>query len=287
MEKTEQEETSDIFEECNNMEIIKDENEESLHDLNFQALSATTDEELQDFNNYQSKTNNNHHVVPVGVIICLMTLYLGLTSVQKCLVSCVENTLMTEQEQQQKEDILSYLQKAENLDNSQILERLLEYKDICKDLEVFTKDIKPNEEEKYEEDDVDENHYNEDDTNEVLKVIEVSGVGDVDGSEEEEADEGSNESSSGASGSGDCAKASRRKLKKSKYSIKTTNSKNGFNKYNKSTKAKYQKNHKKELNLNKKNSTAEPIIYLFALVFIYLLLKAASDINQHYKSVSF
>ncbi|KPU76260.1 uncharacterized protein Dana_GF27615, isoform B [Drosophila ananassae] len=34
----------------------------------------------------------------------------------------------------------------------------------------------------------------------------------------------------------------------------------------------------------KKSNTAEPIIYLFALVFIYLLLKAASDINQHYKS---
>ncbi|XP_017836457.1 uncharacterized protein LOC108595686 isoform X2 [Drosophila busckii] len=34
----------------------------------------------------------------------------------------------------------------------------------------------------------------------------------------------------------------------------------------------------------KKVNTAEPIIYLFALVFIYLLLKAASDINQHYKS---
>ncbi|KAH8416067.1 hypothetical protein KR222_007459, partial [Zaprionus bogoriensis] len=34
----------------------------------------------------------------------------------------------------------------------------------------------------------------------------------------------------------------------------------------------------------KKPNTAEPIIYLFALVFIYLLLKAASDINQHYKT---
>ncbi|KAH8300166.1 hypothetical protein KR044_011055, partial [Drosophila immigrans] len=41
-------------------------------------------------------------------------------------------------------------------------------------------------------------------------------------------------------------------------------------------------NRKKEV--AKKSNTAEPIIYLFALVFIYLLLKAASDINQHYKS---
>ncbi|KAM8713539.1 hypothetical protein ACLKA7_013803 [Drosophila subpalustris] len=41
-------------------------------------------------------------------------------------------------------------------------------------------------------------------------------------------------------------------------------------------------NRKKDI--TKKPNTAEPIIYLFALVFIYLLLKAASDINQHYKS---
>ena len=36
---------------------------------------------------------------------------------------------------------------------------------------------------------------------------------------------------------------------------------------------------------NKKSSTAEPIIYLFAFVFVYLLLKAVSDINNHYKTV--
>eukprot|EP00099_Drosophila_melanogaster_P011901 NP_001286218.1 uncharacterized protein Dmel_CG8248, isoform B [Drosophila melanogaster] len=41
--------------------------------------------------------------------------------------------------------------------------------------------------------------------------------------------------------------------------------------------------HKKK-EVGKKSNTAEPIIYLFALVFVYLLLKAASDINQHYKS---
>ncbi|XP_017044474.1 uncharacterized protein LOC108090359 isoform X2 [Drosophila ficusphila] len=40
----------------------------------------------------------------------------------------------------------------------------------------------------------------------------------------------------------------------------------------------------KKKDASKKSNTAEPIIYLFALVFIYLLLKAASDINQHYKS---
>lgn len=42
----------------------------------------------------------------------------------------------------------------------------------------------------------------------------------------------------------------------------------------------------KKKDIPKKPNTAEPIIYLFALVFIYLLLKAASDINQHYKTVN-
>ncbi|XP_064536216.1 uncharacterized protein LOC135426831 isoform X5 [Drosophila montana] len=50
----------------------------------------------------------------------------------------------------------------------------------------------------------------------------------------------------------------------------------------KSIKSKSQSTRKREN--SKKSNTAEPIIYLFALVFIYLLLKAASDINQHYKT---
>ncbi|XP_065367219.1 uncharacterized protein LOC135959981 [Calliphora vicina] len=277
MEKTDQEdEPQEIFQECNNTDtILKEECKESFGDLNLPQQK----EELVHFANYkQNNSNNNHHVVPIGVIIVFITIYLGMTSVQKCLVSCVENNQINEQVQQQhKEDILNYLQKSENLENSQILERLLEYKDICKDLEVFTKDIEPKSEDNEEDEE-------EDNTGEILKGIEVSAA-----SGEEEGEEGSSielveSSSSGASGNGDCAKASRTKHKKSKYSIKTTNSKNGFNKYNKSTKAKSQKNQKKELNISKKNSTAEPIIYLFALVFIYLLLKAASDINQHYKS---
>ncbi|KAL9918827.1 uncharacterized protein ACN427_000967 isoform 1-T1 [Glossina fuscipes fuscipes] len=53
---------------------------------------------------------------------------------------------------------------------------------------------------------------------------------------------------------------------------------------NKSTKYKFPVNTKKRHESKNKNSTAEPIIYMFALVFIYLLLKAASDINQHYKT---
>ncbi|KRF79248.1 uncharacterized protein [Drosophila virilis] len=50
----------------------------------------------------------------------------------------------------------------------------------------------------------------------------------------------------------------------------------------KSTKSKSDSARKRDN--SKKSNTAEPIIYLFALVFIYLLLKAASDINQHYKT---
>lgn len=55
---------------------------------------------------------------------------------------------------------------------------------------------------------------------------------------------------------------------------------------NKSIKYKFPVNTKKRHENKNKNSTAEPIIYMFALVFIYLLLKAASDINQHYKTVN-
>lgn len=46
---------------------------------------------------------------------------------------------------------------------------------------------------------------------------------------------------------------------------------------------------KKDLNKTpppKKGASTEPIIYLFVLVLLYLLLKAASDITQHYKEQS-
>lgn len=209
----------------------------------------------QEFTNL--KNNNNHHVVPIGVLIVLMTIYLGMTNIQKCLVNCMENPQNTEI-LPKKQNIINYLQRPDNLKRSQIVERLLEYKDICKDLEIFTKDLNIKNQQEFHQ-----NHYNPEE-DELIKSIEVNS----------------------GSGNGNCAKLTITKLKKSKYSIKTTNAKNGFNKYNKSVKAKFLKTQKKELNLNKKNSTAEPIIYLFALVFIYLLLKAASDINQHYKSVS-
>lgn len=288
MEKVEQ----DIFQECNNTPLTREECEESLSDLDLQqikitAICGTTIEHkhknLDNFSIFQ-KFNNNHHVVHVGVIIVLMTIYLGMTSVQKCLVGCVENTSITEQVQQDKTEMLNYLQQPEKLEKPQILERFLEYKDICKDLEIFTKILEQKQQEVKEGEDEEEkkaenNKKNNDfNTNKVLKDIDVNNDDKVEKDSSIEVEE-----NSGWSGNGDCSKISRNAHKKSKYSIKTTNNKNGFNKYNKSAKIKYQK---KELNLNKKSSTAEPIIYLFALVFIYLLLKAASDINQHYKSVS-
>lgn len=56
------------------------------------------------------------------------------------------------------------------------------------------------------------------------------------------------------------------------------------NKFNKKTLYR-----KKDLNKTpppKKGASTEPIIYLFVLVLLYLLLKAASDITQHYKEQS-
>ncbi|XP_030563597.1 uncharacterized protein LOC115764586 isoform X2 [Drosophila novamexicana] len=77
------------------------------------------------------------------------------------------------------------------------------------------------------------------------------------------------------------------------FTLKTTNESTGQpimssnllikrRKQLKSTKSKSESARKRDN--SKKSNTAEPIIYLFALVFIYLLLKAASDINQHYKT---
>ena len=274
------EETNEIFEDCSNKEIKQEDFEESTpssssctsHDLNQQFKESTK---------YTKNNNNNHqHIVPVGIIIVLMTVYLGMSSIPKCLVSCVEDKL--DQLEPKKKDILIDLYKTEYKENSFILDRLLEYKDICKDLEIFTKDK-------------DQTLSNQETLNGVPS--DTSGDSGIFDNEEQEGSNlalaiddslASNEASASGSGSGlHCLTELRAKNKKSKYSIKSTNHKNGFNKYNKSSKAKYNKNNnnKKEINLNKKNSTAEPIIYLFALVFIYLLLKAASDINQHYKYV--
>ncbi|TMW52233.1 hypothetical protein DOY81_002700 [Sarcophaga bullata] len=280
------EESNEIFKDCSNKEIKQENFEDnspssfSSHDLN--QKQQQQHQQFEEFTKYTKNNNNHHqHIVPVGIIIVVMTIYLGISSIPKCLVSCVEDK---HQPEHKKKDILMDLYKTENKENSLILDRLLEYKDICKDLEIFTKDkdqTKSNKEPLY------------DMLNDIETLSDSSGDTDVYDNEEQEGsnlatamDDGSANNEASASGSGShCLRELRTKNKKSKYSIKSTNHKNGFNKYNKSSKAKYNKNNnnKKEINLNKKNSTAEPIIYLFALVFIYLLLKAASDINQHYK----
>lgn len=247
------------------LDFHSDDNHKAINSMDTSITQPTIcgKEALQQYDNdkcMETTINNNHHVVPIGVLIVLVTIYLGMNGIQKSFVTCSENQVMdgllrnTELEEQ-------HIIYTKNLKGSHILERLLEYKDICKDLEVFTKDININNYTHDEEDNVSS-------SNGVEKEITSSGSGS-------------------GSGSGECTKPYSKKHKKTKHLIKhSSNGKYGFNKYNKSTKAKHPKTDKKDVSTNKKSSTAEPIIYLFALVFIYLLLKAASDINQHYKSVS-
>ncbi|XP_037941600.1 uncharacterized protein LOC119674529 [Teleopsis dalmanni] len=81
----------------------------------------------------------------------------------------------------------------------------------------------------------------------------------------------------------------RKAVTKAIKSSKNSNGKNGSTqKMKKSVKVKpiTKKDQSKNEQKNQKSYAAEPIIYIFAIVFIYLLLKAASDINQHYKSQS-
>ncbi|XP_075165617.1 uncharacterized protein LOC142238013 isoform X2 [Haematobia irritans] len=172
--------------------------------------------------------NNNHRIVPIGLLIVFVTIYLGLSSIPICFVNCTqENILRTPH-------IISYSKREES---QKILERLLEYKDICKDLEIFTRSQIPRS--GYLTD------INKTTQNGIEKGVKKGISLNIPESSIATMDEGS--------GRGDkCSKPS-------------------YTKGNKFTKT------------DKKDS-AEPIIYLFALVFIYLLLKAASDINQHYKS---
>ncbi|XP_011295938.3 uncharacterized protein LOC101892249 isoform X1 [Musca domestica] len=242
---------------------------ESLLENNGFDLTKDSMDSSSDTNNKVkfNENNNQQHIVPIGLLIVLLTIYLGLSGVQSCFANSSQN-----------EDILKSLpnlmyNQVEINERQLILERFLEYKDICRDLEIFTKEInrtKPKVPNKSAE-------IRKKETTLKTEYRDYSGSGSG--------------SRAVADGSGDeCAttKSYSKKYKKpkSKYYIKLPNNpKNGFHKHNKSTKAKNARHHdKKDLNINKKNSSAEPIIYLFALVFIYLLLKAASDINQHYKS---
>ncbi|XP_013118055.1 uncharacterized protein LOC106095358 isoform X2 [Stomoxys calcitrans] len=190
---------------------LNDDNSMESHvqcDKNGQLSNATGEDE---------QSYNNHHIVPIGLLIVFATIYLGMSSLPRCFVNCAEkNILRTTQTYPHPENIKG----AQN-----VLDRLLEYKDICKDLAIFTKDINKTQ------------HEENKTVSQKQSLLDFA--------------ESSGDTVDGGSGRGDkCSKA--------------------YTKVNKFTKT------------DKKD--AEPIIYLFALVFIYLLLKAASDINQHYKS---
>ncbi|XP_036333204.1 uncharacterized protein LOC118744359 [Rhagoletis pomonella] len=178
------------------------------------------------------KINNNiRHVVPVGLIIVLFTLYLALQS--KYISRGQEDNRHDDAKRQE----LAALEVAKRIT---ILEKLLEYKDLCTELEVFTKDI--------------EREHPPD-----VSVDMISGG--------EKNDE----------------------LEKTDSNTETVVKNNNADKENyknnhSNINIKPNSNNKKGQPMPKKTNTAEPIIYLFALVFIYLLLKAFSDINQHYKS---
>lgn len=159
------------------------------------------------------KHNNNHHVVPLGILIVLSTIYLMIAGLQinynYYFQSGVEAVKIIKLNvDSQEEHVFLHVEK-------NCFDKL-----TCKKIEVFTM---------------------------------------------EEANESISRSP-----------MKRQELLKSSKRITYESTGNG------GKQSKLVKTAKKDF--SKKTNTAEPIIYLFALVFIYLLLKAASDINQHYKS---
>uniref|UniRef100_A0A034WQF2 Uncharacterized protein n=1 Tax=Bactrocera dorsalis TaxID=27457 RepID=A0A034WQF2_BACDO len=212
-----------------------------------------------------NKNNNIRHVVPVGVLIVFFTLYLTTTAIQFKYVnyanpedeknSDFSNTLKGQEMQAEK-----------TTKRIKILEKLLEYKDLCTELEVFTKDLRWVNEiiEK-------ENQLKEIDT-ECLPTTEESVLIslDVENGENHHQKETKHR---------EIVDLQHTNTDKSKIAPQINN-KNAKN----INSTAINNNNKKDQSTAKKSNTAEPIIYMFALVFIYLLLKAASDINQHYKS---
>lgn len=218
----------------------------------------------------QSKSNQQY-IVPFGILIVLFTCYLS-TSAFKRTIEIKEaesnENLKSSNDLLHKQKTVEY----ENLSTDRNLIKLLEHYDKCYDLQIFTKDITTI------VDDTD------DDDDDLLTDINTEDELPSAGGTIEEV-------------------TKNKEITKNKIIVKigVKNGKNGktlkrkngnygnnFKNNNKSIKAKLLR---KKVSPNKdkepkKGSTAEPIIYLFALVFIYLLLKAASDINQHYKSVS-
>uniref|UniRef100_A0A1A9WR11 Uncharacterized protein n=1 Tax=Glossina brevipalpis TaxID=37001 RepID=A0A1A9WR11_9MUSC len=204
-------------------------------------IMQTVTDKVSTFVRTEERQPNNRHVVPVGVIVVLMTLYLTTSiAMQQHFVSCSDQPSTHPFSKKIWSDLENDLKKQNQNGNKQnnILARLLEYEHICKDLEIFTQKFK---------------------TTRNAKKRTLSENEDLENVDKDECVE----------------------IKKSNSA---TNKRRTVGSANKSTKSKISSNIKKRNENKNKNSTAEPIIYMFALVFIYLLLKAASDINQHYKT---
>ncbi|XP_054737298.1 uncharacterized protein LOC129243897 [Anastrepha obliqua] len=230
-----------------------------------------------------NKNNNIRHVVPVGVLIVLFTLYLTTATLQCNYVNREQEGLRCKDD----DTILQSqeLQALEAAKRVRILEKLLEYKDLCTELEVFTKDLRWTNE-IYDKLDSLKEFENEWEQS-AKGFLDMNSGSGTDGEEEQgnsnieeigvepEDSQLAEEDNKSVRRNGQNWPHGAVALKKKK--VKSENNKNNHSIGN-------NPNSKKDQPIAKKTNTAEPIIYLFALVFIYLLLKAASDINQHYKS---
>uniref|UniRef100_A0A0K8UKB0 Uncharacterized protein n=1 Tax=Bactrocera latifrons TaxID=174628 RepID=A0A0K8UKB0_BACLA len=211
-----------------------------------------------------NKNNNIRHVVPVGVFIVFFTLYLTTTAIQ---FKYVNYANPEDEKNSDFGNTLKYqeIQAEVTTKRIKILEKLLEYKDLCTELEVFTKDLRWVDEIIEKENQLKEIDTECEPTEEsVLINLNVENGENHDQKESKHREivdlQQTNKDNSEIA-----------------PQINNKNVKNGNSTV-------INNNNKKDQSTAKKSNTAEPIIYMFALVFIYLLLKAASDINQHYKS---
>ncbi|XP_067627153.1 uncharacterized protein [Eurosta solidaginis] len=214
------------------------------------------------------KANSNSVlVVPIGILFVLASLYLAASAFQSNFANNKDqkdHVIQDENLLKQKEQP----QGQEAVERIKILEKLLEYKDLCTELEIFTKDLRL--------------------LNELIKKKDLSKYylpGIVEVGEDRRCivdhEERTESSSHTVNKAYPRNKLSHRNVQR--RINKATSMKNNKIKNDNSKNFSDGNNKKSDQTTSKKSNTAEPIIYLFALVFIYLLLKAASDINQHYK----
>uniref|UniRef100_A0A0A1WLH1 Uncharacterized protein n=1 Tax=Zeugodacus cucurbitae TaxID=28588 RepID=A0A0A1WLH1_ZEUCU len=234
-----------------------------------------------------NKNNNIRHVVPVGVLIVLFTLYLTTTAIQ---FKYGNNAQPEDERNSNLETTLKdqEMQGQETAKRIKILEKLLEYKDLCTELEVFTKDLRWVNEIIEKENEMEETEGKESECEQItVESTTISLGGDncqIHDQKELKYEEKPTEIVQTQRTSRDKSNTVRQngKRRSNKALAKNNQINNKNDKNNHSTTN--NNNNKKDHSVTKKSNTAEPIIYMFALVFIYLLLKAASDINQHYKS---